>query len=132
MAGQMQIQAVLPNDQTFRRLMQLAGPEAGPDLLARLSEDLQAVEQGLTAGLAQTDWQAIRAHSHVLVALAGAVGATPLQLLAEDLNRIAHLQQAAALPALAAAGLPLLNRLRQYVSDHRAGLPPASGPEPLA
>lgn len=117
------LSAVLPDDQTFRRLMQLAGPVAGAELLDRLAEDLQAVHTGLTIGAAPVDWLAVRAHSHVLVALAGAVGATPLQTLAEELNRIAHLQRGDALPGLFAATLPLLDRLIRFVTDQKAGPP---------
>ncbi len=122
MADHTPLKSVLPDDQTFRRLMQLAGPEVGAELLARLAEDLQAVEQGLALGVAQTDWQAIRAHSHVLVALAGAVGATPLQTLAEDFNRTAHLHQTDALPGLLAATRPLLARLIRHVTGQQANL----------
>ncbi|MES2667328.1 MAG: hypothetical protein V4712_14615 [Pseudomonadota bacterium] len=115
------LQAVLPDDQIFRRLMHLAGPVAGAELLDRLAEDLQAVQTGLThAAAAPADWLAIRAHSHVLVALAGAVGATPLQTLAEDMNRLAHLQRGDALPGLVAATLPLLDRLIRFVTDQKA------------
>lgn len=125
------LQAVLPDDQTFRRLMQLAGPVAGAELLDRLAEDLQAVHTGLTLATGPAaDWLAIRAHSHVLVALAGAVGATPLQTLAEDMNRIAHLQRGDALPGLVAATLPLLDRLIRFVTDQKAGSGQTASPLP--
>ena len=119
MTKQTELQAVLPSDHTFRRLMQLVGPATQGELLARLVEDLQAVEQGLALALAQMDWQEIRGQSHVLVALAGAVGATPLQMLAEALNRAAHAQQAAALPDLGSTALPMIATLIGYVAGQQ-------------
>lgn len=112
--------SVLPSDQTFRRLLQLAGPQTGADLLARLVQDLLAVQEGLIFAVTPVDWDALRAHSHVLVALAGAVGATPLQTLAEDLNRAANVQQAAVIPALMDKALPRLATLIEYMSEQHA------------
>ena len=84
----------------LNRLLELAGPETGGDLLDRLISDLGNVQRGLTAADARPDWEAIRTHSHVLISLAGAVGGHHLQAGAEALNALAHRMDQAALGAL--------------------------------
>ena len=75
----------------YRRLIEIAGPEGSQELLERLSEDLRQVERGLRRALgADPSLTEVRAQTHVLVSLAGAVGAVPLQRLAEALNAAAH------------------------------------------
>jgi HPt (histidine-containing phosphotransfer) domain-containing protein len=82
--------AQLVDRERYLRLMELAGPEGAQELLDRLDEDLRQVERGLARGLAEPNVAEVRAQTHVLVALAGAVGATALQRLAEALNGAAH------------------------------------------
>jgi HPt (histidine-containing phosphotransfer) domain-containing protein len=74
----------------FDHLMDLAGPETAHDLLDRLIEDLTAVRQALDAARHAPDWESLRMQSHILIGLAGAVGATHLQTQAQDLNRLAN------------------------------------------
>ncbi len=81
-------------------LLELTGPELGPELLARLTEDLTTTEGKLDLGAATADWKLLREGSHVLISLAGSVGALSLQAMAERLNAIAHDQDPDALVAL--------------------------------
>lgn len=74
----------------FDLLLDTAGQNA-PELLRRLIADLNGCERGLVAGLAAQDLAVIRSQTHVLLAVAGAVGAVRLQLLATALNAQAHL-----------------------------------------
>lgn len=69
-------------------LLKMMGPQAG-ELLQHAITDLDSVRVGLDAATAD-DWQQLRQHSHVLVALAGTLGERRLQALAEVLNRNAH------------------------------------------
>lgn len=68
------------------RLLALAGPEEGRELLCRMREDFGSVRAGLSQGLAGADWPLLRARAHVLISLAGAVGNATLQARAETLN----------------------------------------------
>ena len=70
----------------FQRLLVGIGPKAARDLVGRLTSDLAGVERGLHDGFATTDWQALDAHSHALIALAGLVGAQAMQSAATALN----------------------------------------------
>lgn len=74
----------------FDRLLAMAGPDLAAELLQRLHEDLLRAERSLLAAAHGQDWQAVRAQTHVLMALAGTAGATQLQHLAEALNTLAH------------------------------------------
>lgn len=81
-------------------LLDITGPELGPELLARLTEDLTATQDMLDQGAATADWKQLREGSHVLISLSGSVGALSLQAMSESLNAIAHRQDRDALDAL--------------------------------
>lgn len=103
----------------FARLLDLAGPEGADDLIARLGSDLSAIERGLVQGLGTPDPAAVRAHTHVLIALAGAVGAAELQRLAEALNGAAHRGGAEAMAVLGADTLSQLDHLIHFIAGER-------------
>ena len=71
------------------RLLALAGPTDAVELMRRLRVDLHDVAVGLTAGLASRDTVAIRRHSHVLLAIAGTIGAQHIYLMAQNVNQSA-------------------------------------------
>lgn len=103
----------------FQRLLQLAGPENGAELLARLSEDLIATRDQSSASMASLDWSGLRAASHVLISLAGSVGAVSLQTLAEQMNAAAHVTDHASLLALVPEALGELDALIAVVAATR-------------
>lgn len=72
------------------RLLALAGNEGGQELLIRLRQDFAAVRRGLQAGLETRDFALLRARTHVLISLAGAIGAQCLQDRATEINTAAH------------------------------------------
>lgn len=74
----------------LRRLAEIAGPAAAEELFLRLGEDLERVRAGLARATKDGDANAIRQHSHVLIALAGTAGATVLHDDAVRLNGLAH------------------------------------------
>lgn len=75
----------------FDNLIALAGPAMAGQLLSHLAEDLARCRADGLAGVQKHDWTALRASSHVLISLAGSVGALSLQRMAEALNAAAHL-----------------------------------------
>ena len=103
-------------------LLEIAGADSAAELLNRLSSDLRRAERGLQAGLATADRATIRAETHVLIALAGAVGAVGLQKLAEALNTSAHRDDDPGRDALGRAALSLVDRLIAVVATERARL----------
>lgn len=83
--------ATLPDQDTahFERLLDLAGPVAAAELLKHLRTDLIGVRLALPNTADRLDWHVIEAKTHVLIAVAGAIGARRLQAVAETLNQMA-------------------------------------------
>lgn len=101
----------------FDRLIDIAGPEAARELLDRLLTDLKKTESGLAAGVADGDLAVVRSETHVLIAVAGAVGATRLQSLAQALNTAAHRRDPSALGQLGGDALQQLDGLIHFVAQ---------------
>lgn len=93
-------------------LLQITGPALGPELLARLTEDLTSTQDILDLGAKSADWKRLREGSHVLISLSGSVGALSLQAMSESLNVIAHRQDGGALETLMP---PLSNELAALI-----------------
>ncbi len=106
--------------ETFDRLLEVAGPDTARELMSRLFADLRKAERGLVAGLSENDLNAIRAETHVLIALAGAIGAERLSRLAQTLNAIAHRGEGGDLTALGDECLAQLDRLIHFVGQEKA------------
>lgn len=70
----------------FAGLMAVAGPDGRAELLQRLHADLMSVRDALSVAIRAGDLAEIRAQTHILIAVAGAVGAERLSRLAEVLN----------------------------------------------
>ena len=104
----------------FEHLLDIAGPAGGQELLSHLEADLRQVERGLVAGLAAASANEVRAQTHILIALAGAVGATLLQRRAEAMNAAAHLGDLAAVRSDSAATMRYLDHLIHFVASERA------------
>lgn len=81
---------ISPELRSLGRLRQIAGPEAAAELFDRLQEDLATARAGLARAAATRDLDEIRAHSHVIIALAGTAGAMGLHEDAVMLNSMAH------------------------------------------
>lgn len=102
-------------------LMEITGPDLAVELLARLTEDLTTTQTTLATGATTFDWKRLREGSHVLISLAGSVGAMSLQVMAENLNAIAHRQDTEALATLMP---PLDGELTSLIRLIRATQPP--------
>ena len=104
----------------FDRLLDLAGPETSRDLLDRLAEDLIAVQHQLQIAGAACDWHTLRAQSHILIGLSGAIGADTLRRDAQHLNDLAHTPAPQKLQPLLAQLAHPLNALIRFVQAERA------------
>lgn len=105
----------------FEHLMSIAGANYAEELLRRLRQDLESVQDLLSGSVTPPDWAVLRAQSHVLVALAGAVGAVQLQHMAETLNALAHGSDVLALNRLMPGLLDHLDALIVFVADRLNG-----------
>ena len=107
----------------FAGLLAMAGPEVAADLLRQMLADLRAVAADLSQGLHGQNWPVIRAQTHVLAALAGAMGARDLERDARELNRVAQTTDSARCGGLGASVLEALSALIGFVEtwQHQDG-----------
>lgn len=78
------------NRNRFEAVLQAAGPAGKAEFLDHLLQDLRSVKSELACAIRANDTQTVRAQSHILISLSGAVGADRLQVMAEALNAAAH------------------------------------------
>jgi CheY-like chemotaxis protein/HPt (histidine-containing phosphotransfer) domain-containing protein len=82
----------------FDALCAAIGPEMMAELLDKVAADLLQARADLAVAIEPLDRKPIRAASHILISVAGAVGATRLQRRARALNAAAHDEAAPDLP----------------------------------
>jgi CheY-like chemotaxis protein len=117
--------AALPDDATpvealrLRRLLEMSGEADREELLSRLEIDLCAARDGLRPAQGVVSGKEIRAITHILVALAGAIGAETLHENAKALNRAAHHEEDDRVEALRLRTLAQLDRLIPIVQSHK-------------
>lgn len=75
---------------TFDALCEAIGADTMTELLDKVIADLLGAQKELAAALDTADCKLIRSASHILISVAGAIGATRLQACARVLNAAAH------------------------------------------
>ena len=99
-------------------LLALAGEVTAAELTQRLDEDLTSVGLALTGS---QDCLMLHAQSHILLSIAGTIGATTVFELAKHLNALTRMAEPVGIPAvLAEIGVALndlILRIRSLRSD---------------
>lgn len=109
-----------PLDQvTFDNLQTAVGRSDLPKLLSKVLDDLLSVQYRLSDALQRQDFNEVRAQTHVLISVAGAVGAQDLQIEAQALNHAAHGQSP---EASLNSAWPCLSGLRTVIAVIKARL----------
>jgi HPt (histidine-containing phosphotransfer) domain-containing protein len=101
----------------FQRLMALAGPTTALDLLHHLLADLGAATTAIAAAVQPLDKAVLRAQCHILIAVAGSIGAVSVQSDAEHLHKAAQNDDAPQMAVMSAHLLRRLAALLAYVQD---------------
>jgi len=114
------------DEQRFTALLDLAGSANAGELVLRLDEDLTRVAAALITASPSLDLHKLREHSHVLLAIAGTVGANRLFELASNLNARVRAADVGALSDLLTEIAVLLDHLIQRVRTARTALPAPS------
>ncbi len=73
-------------DDKFVQLLHAGSPEMQAELLLSFLEDLRASRQGIVTAALNSDWHGINHSSHVLLSLAGTIGAATAYDMAKHLN----------------------------------------------
>jgi CheY-like chemotaxis protein len=110
----------------FRNLTEAVGGDDLAELLSKIDDDLARAERSVTAAAETVDRAALGAAAHVLVSVAGAVGAERLQTLARRLGDAAEGAGAGAgeIRALSADALRRIAAVRAFVRE-QSGRPKA-------
>ena len=95
----------------FMELLSLAGPATARELAMRLDEDLTLVAQALIQAELTADRHQLRAQSHILLAIAGTVGANLLCQMSGRLNGVVRAPEGGPFADLLAEIRVLLDRL---------------------
>lgn len=112
--------AVIDRD-IYGALAQAIGAAAMTELLEKVDADIRAARERLSRGLGARDLEAVRAATHILVSVAGAVGARQVQEGAKRMNTAAHRGDAAAVESGAAGLMGEIDRLLDFVQGERGG-----------
>ncbi len=78
------------NGNRFEAILQAAEPEGRVEFLTHLLADLKSIASNLRLAMAVEDNETVRAQTHILISLSGAIGAERMQAIAESLNATAH------------------------------------------
>lgn len=113
---------LLGDGQALRDILALAGPDMAARILAQVVTDLRGVDATLSTALRDKDHSLIRSQTHVLISVAGTIGAARLHALAVEINTAAHDRAARRIDSLSAA---LLADLRGVIALLAARLPDA-------
>lgn len=103
------------DESIYDGLARAIGPDAMSELLGKVDADLRSAQVRLSSGLGTGDMAEVRSASHILVSVAGAIGATLVQAGAQALNRAAHQDDPERVRELAAPLSEDIERLRKTV-----------------
>ncbi|QIE54812.1 response regulator [Pikeienuella piscinae] len=103
----------------YESLAASIGDDAMPELLVRIESDLQTARTDISEAGANADLDLMARASHILISVAGTVGAARLQRQSERLNRLAEEQDADAAATLAEDALPELDNVIAFIASER-------------
>ena len=110
----------------FDNLVETIGAESTAELLSKLQADTDTVAEGLVRGRQSLDLAEIRSQTHILISVAGAIGATRLQHIAQRLNAAANRYEAKEVDSLCKTCLSGLAELQGFILLEQAKALPVS------
>lgn len=105
----------------YDALAEAIGPAAMSELLEKVVADLGHARQRLERALEPIDMGEIRTVTHILISVAGAVGAVPLQMQAKRVNEAAHRDETDTVRTDAGALLGLIDGVLEHVQSQAEG-----------
>lgn len=103
--------------EVYDGLAKVIGPASMKELLGKVQEDLERVAEGIKTGLADDTTAPIRANTHILISVAGAIGAVSLQNIAQEMNIAANDSDWPAIVALAPRCLAGLDAVQGFIAS---------------
>lgn len=105
----------------YSALEEAIGAESMVDLLGKVDADLEAAQRDVAHSVSSRDMESLRGATHVLISVAGAIGAQRLQMLAQRLNVAAHGHGKDDVAALAAEAETEIVAVRGFVGERVSG-----------
>ena len=102
------------DEAVFNALAEAVGPEQMPELLDKVLDDLLSVQYRLSDAVQSSNFKELRAQTHVLISVAGAVGAKNLQLNSQLLNVDANKQNTS---GLMDSAMKCVAELRELIAE---------------
>ncbi len=99
----------------YDTLTEAIGPAAMTELLGKVNIDIQAARDRLLRAIDRIDLSEIRAVTHILISVAGAIGALPVQERARQMNVASHKEDAVAVELGIQGLLKEIDRMLEYV-----------------
>jgi len=99
----------------FDNLVETIGSDSTAELLSKLQADADTVAEGLVQGRQSLDLAEIRSQTHILISVAGAIGAKRVQLIAQRLNAAANRHEADDVDSLCKTCLTALAELQGFI-----------------
>ena len=107
---------------TYAALGEAIGAELMAELLDKVIADLLAAQRDLAAGATPVDRHGVRSASHILISVAGALGALRLQACARALNGAAHTEAEATLAEAVAGCAAEIDLAVAFARERRGAL----------
>ncbi len=105
----------------YDTLAEAIGPAAMTELLGKVDSDIQAARARLVQALDPVDLGEVRSVTHILISVAGAVGALPVQERARQMNAAGHRDDAAEIERDMQGLLGEIDRMLEYVRNRIEG-----------
>lgn len=113
-AASVTAQAVI-DENIYDALADAIGPVSMAELLGKVSPDIQSARDRLVQARVPLDLVEIRSVTHILISVAGAIGAVRVQALAKQINAAGHQEDGAAVEQDMGALLGEIDRLLDHV-----------------
>jgi len=94
------------------------GKDTMQELLTKVTEDLMRIKSGISTAISTNDVPQIRNSSHILISVAGAIGALTTQRMAEQLNKAAHTEELSNIRLVATGCLTNIERLLKFAQGN--------------
>lgn len=108
---------------TYEALADVIGTSAMPEFLGKVGADLRAAAERLEASAAGPDLESAREATHVLISVAGTIGAARAQHCAREINGAAHAGDVDAVRRDVPGLLAEVRRVVEFVESRRSGTP---------
>mgnify|MGYP002639830149 CR=1 FL=1 len=97
------------------------GPDFLEEFLEKVVTDFDTIKKGLITAEADENYADWRSHSHILISVAGAIGATNLQHLSQDLNAAATAVDRQAAQPLNLQCIKGISKVVAFLNNEKAG-----------